>query len=126
MSGLKPKKSLGQHFLLDPRIIKEIINRARFRNSDTVIEIGPGKGALTIPLSHTVGHVVAVEKDSQLTRLLKKKLENKRITNVTLINRDVLKWDFNEVRHPSAVKVKVIGNLPYNISTPFLARVMPV
>ncbi len=124
MSGFRPKKSLGQHFLLDPRIIQGIIDRAGFQTSDLVVEIGPGKGALTLPLARGAGHVVAIEKDTQLIRLLKERLSYEGITNVTLINHDILEWDFNEITHFSSSKIKVIGNLPYNISTPFLEKLI--
>ena len=122
--GFRPKKSLGQHFLFDPRVVQKIITCARFRASDRVLEIGPGQGALTLPLARLVGKVIAVEKDSQLISLLKKKLSRAGIGNVTFINNDILKWDFREISLSSSSRVKVIGNLPYNISTPFLDKLI--
>lgn len=123
-SGFRPKKSLGQHFLHDLRIIHRIVTCAGFRDSDLVVEIGPGKGALTMPLARSVGHVVAIEKDIRLINLLNKKLKRENIDNVTLVNRDILKWDFREIKLPLSTRIGVIGNLPYNISTPFLEKLI--
>ena len=120
----RPNKRLGQHFLMANKAIEEIISLARFRTSDFVLEIGPGKGALTLPLARSVSHVVAVEKDEQLANLLKKKLQGLGITNVTLVNEDILRWDFNQIKSFSLKKMNVIGNLPYNISTPFLEKLI--
>ena len=121
---LRPSKKLGQHFLIDRNIIDKIITIAGFRASDPVLEIGPGTGALTLPLSKVVDHIVAVEKDAFLIELLKERLYEEGITNVTLINHDILRWDFHEAIPPSSTKIQVIGNLPYNISTPFLEKLI--
>ncbi|MCP4681519.1 MAG: ribosomal RNA small subunit methyltransferase A [Desulfobacterales bacterium] len=123
-NGLRPKKSLGQHFLADHGIIQEIIGLTGFQISDIVLEIGPGKGALTLPLARSVGHVVAVEKDTQLSNQKKKKLSDAGITNVTLVNKDILKFDFRDIPRPPSAKIHVIGNLPYNISSPFLEKLV--
>ena len=122
--GFRPQKKLGQHFLADHRIIRKIIDRAGFQAFDLVLEIGPGQGALTLPLARSVGHVVAVEKDPDLTSLLKKKLLQSGITNVTLVNQDILQWDFHEIEPLSSTRIQVIGNLPYNISSPFLEKLI--
>ena len=122
--GFRAKKRLGQHFLVEPKIIHKIIACARFTESDLVLEIGPGKGALTLPLARSVGRVVAIEKDALLVSLLQKRLNRARINNVTLINHDILKWDFHEIRLPSSTRLLVIGNLPYNISSPVLDKLI--
>ena len=122
--GFRAKKRLGQHFLVEPKIIHKIIACARFTESDLVLEIGPGKGALTLPLARSVGRVVAIEKDALLVSLLQKRLNRAGINNVTLINHDILKWDFNEMRPPSSNRLLVIGNLPYNISSPVLDKLI--
>jgi len=122
--GFRPKKRLGQHFLVDPEITKEIIARAGFGTSDLVLEIGPGLGALTLPVARSVFHVVAVEKDGHLAELLGEKLSRSGITNVTIINRDILKWNLSELEDLGSGKIQVIGNLPYNISSPFLEKLV--
>ncbi len=123
-TGFRPKKRLGQHFLVDRGIIERIISRAAFQSTDMVLEIGPGQGALTLPLARSVGHVVAVEKDTRLVEFLGEKLSRSGIANVTLVNRDILKWEFNEISNPSSARIHVIGNLPYNISSPFLEKLI--
>ena len=121
---LRPKKKLGQHFLIDAGIIEKTIASARFQSSDVVLEIGPGQGALTLPLSKTVSHVVAVEKDIRLTNLLQKKLSSLGISNVTLVNHDILTFDFNGIKTRPSDKIQIIGNIPYNISSPLLEKVI--
>jgi len=122
----RPKKSLGQNFLCDAKIIQEIVRLSGFLPSDAVLEIGPGQGALTLPLSRTVGHVVAVEKDARLFDLLKRKLSILAISNVTLVNHDILSFDLNlhRPRYWPAEGIRLIGNLPYNISSPFLEKLI--
>jgi len=122
--GYYAKKRLGQHFLVDPEIIHRIVALAGFQDSDRVLEIGPGQGALTLPLARTVGHVVAVEKDAHLVHALQTRLNRAGITNVTLINHDILTWDFCNLRSPSSARILVIGNLPYNISSPVLEKLI--
>jgi 16S rRNA (adenine1518-N6/adenine1519-N6)-dimethyltransferase len=118
--GFRPSKRLGQHFLSDPTVILEIIDRAGFNSSDHVLEIGAGLGALTLPLAGAVRKITAVEKDTRLTQLLGEKLSRDGIDNVTLINADILKFDFDRLKRLPGEKIQVIGNLPYNISSPFL------
>ena len=122
--GFRPKKSLGQHFLKDKEVVREIINRARFDPTDRVLEIGPGLGALTLLLARGVHHVIAVEKDSRLTDMLNRRLSAEKIENVHLINEDILKLNFNHIPSLHGRNLKVIGNLPYNISSPILEKLV--
>jgi len=119
---LKPKKKLGQHFLKETKIIEQILACANFERSSHVLEIGPGLGALTLPLAKRVQHVFAVEKDQDLARAMKKKIEAAGIDNVTIIAEDILKFSFNELE--TEKNLYVIGNLPYNISSPFLEKLI--
>lgn len=123
-NGFQPKKRLGQHFLRDEGIVRKIIHKARVDPSDHVLEIGSGLGALTIPLAALVHHVVAVEKDPRLAEMLKKRLARDDISNVRVINEDILKLELEGIPRLPAKKIKVLGNLPYNISTPFLERLV--
>jgi 16S rRNA (adenine1518-N6/adenine1519-N6)-dimethyltransferase len=123
-AALRPKKKLGQHFLVDEGIIEKIIASSRFQPSDIVLEIGPGQGALTLPLSKTVSHVIAVEKDIRFANLLQEKLSNLGISNVTLVNHDILTFDFNGIKPRPSGKIQIIGNIPYNISSPLLGKVI--
>ena len=117
-----PNKRLGQHFLTDNNIIHQIIERSGFIGSDFILEIGPGKGALTIPLAKAVGYVFAVEKDEALAHALKGRLTQLKIDNVEILNADILRFNFREV--PVSDRIKIIGNLPYNISSPFIEKLI--
>lgn len=121
---LRPDKRLGQHFLRDQGIILRIIDLAGFEKSDHVLEIGPGKGALTIPLSGYVDHITAVEKDSRLVTFLQKVLPREDVQNVLIINEDILRLDLNVIPGLAQGKLKVIGNLPYNISSPLIEKLI--
>ena len=122
--GFLPKKRLGQHFLKDKEVVREIIDKAKFGPSDQVLEIGAGLGALTLPLASSVHQIIAIEKDPRLADALRKRLSLDDINNVSLINEDVLKLDFKRIPHLPEKKLKVIGNLPYNISSPFLEKLV--
>jgi 16S rRNA (adenine1518-N6/adenine1519-N6)-dimethyltransferase len=119
---LRPNKRLGQHFLRDQSIIEGILDKSGFEKSDDILEIGPGLGALTMPLSDHVNSIVAVEKDRLLADILEKRLFQEGIANVNLINDDILKVNWERFNTKTGRKLKAIGNLPYNISSPFLER----
>lgn len=120
----RPKKRLGQHYLVNPAVIDEIVARSGFQSSDLVLEIGPGMGALTLPLAPLVGHIIAVEKDGELVNVLGEKLTRAGVTNVTIINRDILEWDLNEINPFGLSRIQVAGNLPYNISSFVLEKLI--
>ena len=82
---MKPKKALGQHFLVDKNIINKIIGCAQLKEDDLVIEIGAGHGELTLPLSEKVSHVFAIEKDAGLCYKLRKSIKDKKIKNKTVV-----------------------------------------
>ncbi|MCK5081858.1 MAG: ribosomal RNA small subunit methyltransferase A [Candidatus Omnitrophica bacterium] len=110
-----PKKSLGQNFLINPNVIKRIIASCDLKPTDTILEIGPGKGALTHALSEQAQKVIAIEKDDHLAAQLTQTFKD---TNVDVIPADILKYPFDKL--PS--NVKIIGNLPYNIATPIIEK----
>jgi 16S rRNA (adenine1518-N6/adenine1519-N6)-dimethyltransferase len=119
-----PKKRLGQHFLKDPQIIQDIIAKARFEEDSEVMEVGPGLGALTFPLASRVKRVIGIEKDSRLIDTLQRRVSLQQASNVTLVNSDILKLDFFQVIGSEGKRIHVIGNLPYNISSPFLGKLI--
>lgn len=121
---IRPKKRLGQHFLKDQGIIHHIIERAGFCDTDFVLEIGPGLGALTLPLAGSVRQIVAVEKDSDLIEVLEDNIKKAGISNVTFVNEDILRFDMSQLPVVPGEKIKAIGNLPYNISSPFLEKLI--
>jgi len=122
--GFRPKKSLGQHFLKDEEVVRKIVSMARLGPTDGVLEIGPGLGVLTLPLAREVRHVIAVEKDSRLTDMLNRRLSGEKIENVHLINEDILKLDFSRIPSLHGKKIGVVGNLPYNISSLILEKLV--
>ncbi|MBR6026982.1 MAG: 16S rRNA (adenine(1518)-N(6)/adenine(1519)-N(6))-dimethyltransferase RsmA [Neisseriaceae bacterium] len=109
------RKRFGQNFLQDKGIINAIITAANIKEADTVIEIGPGLGALTIPLLQKVNHLHLIEIDKDIIEYLRT-LPNQ--NQMDIHEGDVLRFDFNSI----AGKKKIIGNLPYNISTPLLFK----
>jgi len=119
----RPSRRLGQHFLKSERTIRRILTAAGFTSSDRVLEIGPGRGELTIPLARSVHSVVGVEKDENLASILEERAERSGITNIHLVREDILRWKFRSVLPPGA-KFQVIGNLPYNISSPVLQKLI--
>ncbi len=123
-AGARPSKRLGQHFLRDRRAVARIIAAASVGKEEKILEIGAGTGVLTIPLARAAEQVVAVEKDPRLVDHLRSKLARAGIDNVVLINEDILRLDLEPIWPAEASRLKVIGNLPYNISTPLLERLM--
>ena len=117
-------KSLGQNFLSDKNIIDAIIEGSEIGAEDLVIEIGPGMGVLTASAAECASRVVAVEIDRHLIPILTETLEN--YDNVEIINADVMKTDLSEVveKYRTSGKVRIIGNLPYYITTPIVMKLL--
>jgi 16S rRNA (adenine1518-N6/adenine1519-N6)-dimethyltransferase len=112
---IKPKKSLGQNFLIDHNVLEQIVDTVEIADKE-VLEIGPGSGNLTTYiLKKNPKKVYTIEKDDELTVLLKEKFTNE----ITIINDDVLKISEDKI---STEKLTVFGNLPYNISTEILSK----
>lgn len=116
----KPKKSLGQNFLFDKNIQNKIIDACELKKEDCVLEIGSGRGELTQLIAPCVNSLVAVEIDKELCLELKNKFKECR--NVRIINRDILKLNLDSYFKKN--KLKVIGNIPYYISTPIITRLL--
>ncbi|HSC08868.1 MAG TPA: 16S rRNA (adenine(1518)-N(6)/adenine(1519)-N(6))-dimethyltransferase RsmA [Steroidobacteraceae bacterium] len=113
------RKRFGQHFLHDPQVIARIVAAIEPRRGDRVLEIGPGRGALTAPLFDRLGALTAIEIDRDLARHLGARFG----PALELINTDVLEVDIAALRG-SGEPLRVVGNLPYNISTPLLFRLL--
>ena len=114
--SLKPKKSLGQNFLLDKNIINKIINAAEISSDDVVLEIGPGTGNLTkFIISNKPKKIYVIEKDGKLADILEKQYFDK----INIIRKDILKISYEFY---SRKKFLILGNLPYNISTKILSN----
>jgi 16S rRNA (adenine1518-N6/adenine1519-N6)-dimethyltransferase len=120
--GLSPKKRLGQHFLIDRNILNKILRLARIGKEDTIVEIGPGLGEMTLGLSQLAKKVIAIEIDSHLAVRLREKFAH--TPNVEIIEGDILKMNFSSLLHREAPSLRVVANLPYQISTPLLFRLI--
>ncbi len=115
------KKSLGQNFLIDKNIVKKIVNLENLKGKD-IIEIGPGKGALTEEiLNSNPKSIKLIEKDSNLFNLLKSRFKNQK--TITIFNSDILKFKIDKILTKNTV---IIGNLPYNISSQILVKILKI
>jgi len=119
--GLQPRRHLGQNFLIDGNIVRKIVGAAEIKKGDTVLEIGPGAGALTLSMARLGAHITVLEVDRGLIRLLRDLFEA--WPQVEILELDALKadWDLLIGRfEANRGAVKLISNLPYNISGPFM------
>jgi len=117
-------KELGQNFLSNPATARMIVDRTGVDKETTVLEIGPGLGAITLPLARACKQVVAVEKDHRIIPLLEGELADEGVCNVTIINQNILKTDIKQIA--GREKLVVIGNLPYNISSQILFQLVTI
>ncbi len=118
MSKHRPRKRFGQHFLVDPGVIAAIVDAIRPQADDTIIEIGPGQGALTHSLANAAGSLHAIELDRDLAATMRRHYAA--ADNVTIHEADALEFDFGALGD----SLRVVGNLPYNISTPLLFHLL--
>jgi 16S rRNA (adenine1518-N6/adenine1519-N6)-dimethyltransferase len=120
---IRPRKSMGQNFLSDPNMAAAIVSRSDITKKDLVVEIGSGLGAITLPLSEKAKHVFAVEPDPKISKLLRNELLAAGTSNVTIVQEDILKCDFLSMTGHPAARLKVVGNLPYHLSSPILVHI---
>ena len=128
-----PDKRLGQHFLTDRNILQRIVDALEPASEDVVVEIGAGKGGLTVALAPRVAKVVAVEKDRRLATDCRLRIADCGFANVTVVDGDALKLNWHalldaglanpqsEIRNPQS---KLIGNIPYNITSPLIDKAL--
>ncbi len=112
-----PHKSLGQNFLVDDRQQQKIVDACALQADEVVVEIGPGKGAITRRIYPLVKELIAVEKDRSLAALLAQEFQQ---PQVEIVQADFLKWDMSLLPQP----VVVVGNIPYYISTPIIEKIL--
>jgi len=112
----QPRKRFGQNFLVDNQIVSKIIATISPKQSDNIVEIGPGMGALTFPLLEHLNHLSVIEIDRDLISLLKSKKQKK----LTIYEDDALKFDYSQISN----NLRIVGNLPYNISSALLFRLL--
>ncbi|MFZ9811874.1 MAG: 16S rRNA (adenine(1518)-N(6)/adenine(1519)-N(6))-dimethyltransferase RsmA [Burkholderiaceae bacterium] len=123
LAGHHAKKRFGQNFLHDPVVIRRIISLIRPLPDQAIIEIGPGQGALTEALVAAAGRITAIELDQDLLPALRSRFSS---SQLHLIAADVLTVDFAALADAFSSPLRIVGNLPYNISTPLLFHLLPV
>ena len=121
--GIRPRKRLGQSFLQDLNIVNKIVDFADIQPDETVVEIGAGLGIMTGLMATKARRVIALEVDPSMVEILKERLQC--FKNVGVVETDVLAYDFFSALPPhSSEKLKIVGNVPYHISSPILFRLM--
>lgn len=121
-----PRKRFGQNFLVDTSVIEQIVDNVNPQSDENIVEIGPGKGALTFPLLQRCKRLTVIELDRDLVSALQKatyKAEQKGQV-LRVISSDALAFDFSAYSQSEAGKLRIVGNLPYNISTPILFHLL--
>ncbi len=131
-AGVSPNKRLGQHFLIDLNLIRLLIDKAKIRPGDVVVEVGPGTGSLTEGLAEVADRVISVEFDTTLAKIAQNQLKDKR--NVTIIQGDALEsksvlnheWTaaIAAAKEQLGGRVLLVANLPYNVSTPVMVNLI--
>jgi len=114
-----PRKRFGQHFLSDSAVIEAIVSAIDPKPGQALVEIGPGLGAMTDPLVARCGRLTVIELDRDLAARLRRRPE------LEVVESDVLKVDIAALPRPAGQKLRLVGNLPYNISTPILFHLLP-
>lgn len=124
--GINPRKGLSQNFLIDGNIIRKIASTACTEKGDTILEIGPGPGSLTEELLLQGAHVIAVEKDAVLAKALERLKGPER--HLEVFEDDIMKFPVREVLKEKlqGKKAKLVANLPYHLTTPILASLVPM
>jgi len=113
-----PRKRFGQHFLTDRILIESIVDLIAPQAGETLVEIGPGLGAMTLPLLERIRPLTVIELDRDLAARMRQR------EGVEVIESDVLRVDFVELARAKGARLRVVGNLPYNISTPILFHLL--
>src|SRR5687767_9409968 len=115
--GVRPRKALGQNFVIDPNTIRKVVDVAELSGNERVLEVGPGAGSLTIALAGSAAHVTALEVDERLFPVLDEVLAD--LSNVTLVEGDALQVPLYDLGVDT-----VVANLPYNVATPVVLRIL--
>src|SRR3989344_2681941 len=120
--GLRPQKRFGQNFLIDGGLPQKLVATAQIGAQDTVLDIGPGIGAITQALAQKAKQVVAIEKDREMVNILRDTLDG--FKNVKVIQGDVLRIPFSELQLPASYQV--VGNLPFYLTAPVIRMFLEV
>jgi 16S rRNA (adenine1518-N6/adenine1519-N6)-dimethyltransferase len=115
----RPSKGLGQNFLIDKNVLDKIITASDIKPDDVILEVGPGLGTLTQELSKTAKKVIAIEKDSKMTKILAETLKDYK--NIEIISSDILKFNFADYSLLTT-NYKLIANIPYYLTSPLIRK----
>ena len=118
--GRLPRKRLGQHFLVDPKVLERILNALQLNKEDFVIEIGSGLGVVTAEIAEKVNQLIAIEIDKELLKISQEVLA--RFNNITFIAQDILKINLASLAQGKSYKV--VGNLPYYVTAPIMQKIL--
>ncbi|MBT4277476.1 ribosomal RNA small subunit methyltransferase A [Candidatus Falkowbacteria bacterium] len=121
--NFQPIHGRGQNFLIDEKVLEEIVDSANLKSSDVVLEVGPGMGVLTKELAKRVKKVIAVELDKNLVKVLKQELKDYK--NIEIISDNILKIDSTSYQLPIS-SYKIVANLPYNITSKFIRTFLEI
>ena len=113
---IRPNKIMGQNFLIDENVLNKIIESADIESDDTILEIGPGLGILTLGLARRAKKIIAIEKDKTLCEALRKILDIGNVKNVEIINTDILEYKNQETNY------KIVANIPYYLTSPLVRK----
>ncbi|AMA64971.1 Ribosomal RNA small subunit methyltransferase A [Candidatus Arsenophonus lipoptenae] len=119
--GYVARKCFGQHFLTDQLIINDIVNFFNPKVNQSIVEIGPGFGALTVPVSNRIDHMTIIELDRNLAIYLS--LHPMLLGKITVIQKDAMTFDFSKILKKNNKLIRIFGNLPYNISIPLIFHI---
>ena len=120
--GLEPQKRFGQNFLIDEELPRKLVAAAEINAQDTILEIGPGIGAITRTLAQKAERVIAVEKDREMVEILKETLKD--FGNIDVVQNDILRFDLPRLRLMlgGRTSFKVVGNLPFYLTAPVIRK----
>ena len=119
MKNIKPLKKFGQNYLVDENVVRKFVNELSPAPDDCIVEIGPGKGSITQELFKYTNKLIAVEIDNRVISNL-----HKNHPNLDIINNDILKLDFQKVYRKCEKKIRIIGNIPFNITSPIVFKLI--
>lgn len=121
--GIRPSRRMGQSFLVDKNTIQKIVESAHIHQEDLVVEIGAGFGWMTALIAQKSRRVIAIEIDSRLSRILRDRFAE--FKNIEIVEADILRYDFaNAIKDKKHDKIRIIGNIPYSISSPILFHLL--
>jgi 16S rRNA (adenine1518-N6/adenine1519-N6)-dimethyltransferase len=126
METIRLKKGLGQNLLTDKNQIRKIMTSISLSFNDTILEVGPGLGAVTLEMAKVAKNIVCIEKDQEMVSVLNRKLKEENIRNVEIINADILKLFDNDKLNVKVKKYKIVANIPYYLTSALIRNLLEI